>query len=98
MALLGVLALLISRHIQRQPGLAPTPMPLARYRGARLRIVGLIVISVVAVVIAWLVPWPGGGNMAFMLMAVINPLSRALERRALAAEAERARLGAPGAS
>lgn len=83
MALLAVLALLISRHIQRHPALTPTPMPLARYKGARMRIVGLIVISVVAVVIAWLVPWPGGGNMAFMLMAVINPVSRALERREL---------------
>jgi hypothetical protein len=88
MALLGVTALLVLRYIQRHPGLCvPTPMPPARYRGARLRIGGVILISVVAVAIGAFMPVPAMGNMAFMLMAVISPLSRALERRALAAAA-----------
>jgi len=66
------------------PELGPTPMPLARYRGARLRISGVILISVVAVALAMVMPVPSMGNMAFMLMAVISPLSRVIERRELA--------------
>jgi uncharacterized membrane protein len=87
MAMLGVTGLLITRHVHRRPELGATPMPLANYRGSRLRIVGLIAISVVAVAIAWVVPWPGAGNMAFMLMAVITPISRRMEQRELAAGA-----------
>jgi uncharacterized membrane protein len=83
MALLGITALLVLRYIHRHPELGPTPMPLARYRGARLRIGGVILVSVVAVVIAMFMPVPAMGNMAFMLMAVISPLSRAIERRGL---------------
>ena len=83
MALLATTALVIARYVHRHPELGSLPMPIARYRGARLRIAGVILISVVAVVIAALVPWPGMGNMAFMLMAVINPMSRRLERRAV---------------
>jgi len=41
MALLGILALMVLRYIHRHPELGPTPMPLARYRGARLRISGV---------------------------------------------------------
>jgi len=84
MALLGILALLVLRYIHRHPELGPTPMPLARYRGARLRISGVILISVVAVALAMVMPVPSMGNMAFMLMAVISPLSRVIERRELA--------------
>jgi uncharacterized membrane protein len=87
MALLGVTALLVLRYIHRHPELGPTPMPLARYRGARLRIGGVILVSVVAAVIAVFVPVPVMGNMAFMLMAVISPMSRAIERRGLASGA-----------
>ena len=83
MALLATTALVIARYVHRHPELGSLPMPIARYRDARLRIAGVILISVVAVVIAALVPWPGMGNMAFMLMAVINPMSRRLERRAV---------------
>ena len=86
MAMLGITGLLIARHVYRHPGLGPTPMPLAIYRGARLRIAGLILISAVAVLLTWIVPWSGAGNMAFMLMAVITPLSRRMERRQLAGE------------
>jgi len=83
MAMLATTALVIARYVHRHPELGSLPMPIARYRGARQRIAGVILISVVAVVIAALVPWPGMGNMAFMLMAVINPMSRRLERRAV---------------
>ena len=69
-------------------------MPLGAYEGARMRILGVIAVSAVAVVIAALVPIPAIGNMAFMLMAVISPWSRRLERRrapvAMEAAAEKA--------
>jgi len=81
MAALGVTGLLIVRHVHRHPELGPAPMPSARYKGARLRIGGLILISAVAVLLAALVPWPGAGNMAFMLMGLISPISHRLERR-----------------
>jgi uncharacterized membrane protein YesL len=46
-----------------------------------MRILGVIVVSAVAVVITALVPMAAIGNTAFMLMAVISPWSRRLERR-----------------
>ena len=91
LALLSILALLIARSVHRHPELGPAPMPRATYEGARMRIAGLIVVSVTSVLIATVLPH--GGNMAFMLMGVINPLSRRRERRQLeslhAAEAAR---------
>ncbi len=83
MAMLGVTALLVLRHVHGHPGLGPMPMPAPRYRGARLRIVGVILISVLAVVIGAFFSIPAVGNMAFMLMAVLSPMSRAIERRGL---------------
>ena len=83
MALLGVTALLVLRHVHAHPELGRARMPASRYRGARLRIAGVIAISVLAVVIGAFVPVPAIGNMAFMLMAVISPMSRAIERRGL---------------
>lgn len=81
MAALGVTALLVLRHVHRHPELGHAPMARAHYLGARIRIGGLILISVVALAIAWIVPIPAMGNMAFMLMAVISPWSRRIERR-----------------
>ena len=83
MALLGVSAFFVVRYIHRHPELAATPMPLAIYRSARLRIGGLIGISIIAVAIAPLFSSAAMGNMAFMLMALLTPISRRLERRAL---------------
>lgn len=83
MTVLGVTAWLVLRHIHAHPELASTPMPPARYRSARLRIVGLILISVLALVLGAFMPAPAMGNMAFMLMAVLSPLSRSIERREL---------------
>jgi uncharacterized membrane protein len=83
LAALGFLALFINRHIHRRPELGPVPMPRPTYEGARMRIVGLIVISVASVLIA--VVAPKASNMAFALMGVINPLSRRRERRQIEA-------------
>ena len=56
-------------------------MPPGVYEGARMRILGVVAISVVAIVVAALVPVPGIGSTAFLLMSVISPWSRRLERR-----------------
>jgi hypothetical protein len=44
-------------------------MPPGLYVGARLRILGVIAISVVAVLLGAFLPIPAMGNMAFLLMA-----------------------------
>ena len=75
---LAVMALLTSRHIHRHAESALMSMPAAAYRGARFRLLGLMLISVLAVVINYVVP--RAGNVAFMLMALIVPLSRRAER------------------
>lgn len=87
MGVLAVTAFLILRHVYRHPELCHAPMSRGHFRGAQLRIGGLILISIVAFAIAALVRIPATGNMAFMLMAVISPWSRRLERKADAAEA-----------
>lgn len=83
MALLSVFALLIARYLYHHPELCVHPMTVGAYRGARIRVGGLIVISAVAVVIAMVIPGAGTGNMAFMLMMVIMPISRRVEARTL---------------
>jgi uncharacterized membrane protein len=87
MTMLAITGLWIVRYVYRHHELGPEPMPRANYEGARLRIAGLILISVVAVALAAFVPLPGVGNMAFMLMAVISPISRRMEQRAIEREA-----------
>lgn len=52
-----------------------------------MRIGGVMLIGVLASVIGAFVFPPVVGNMALMLMSVINPLSRRIERRAMAANA-----------
>lgn len=79
MIVLSITALLVLRHVHRHPALG-TPMPLGRYRGARLRIGGVILISVAAALLGAVTPTPSMGNLAFLLMAVISPLSHRLER------------------
>ncbi|MEO8526387.1 MAG: TMEM175 family protein [Caldimonas sp.] len=81
MAALGITALLVLRHVRLHPELCAAPMPVGVFEGARMRILGVVAVSAVAVVIAALVPVPAIGNAAFMLMAVISPWSRRLERR-----------------
>ena len=84
---LSVLALLIAGRIHGHRELTDAATPDSRYESARLRIVGLIVISLVAVAIAWF--WPHAGNVAFMLMGAISVASHRLERRRAAEEAAR---------
>jgi hypothetical protein len=79
MAALAVLALLISSHIHRHPALLHVPLNADSVRAARLRVIGLLVISIAAVLIALVVP--GGGNQAFLLMLLIVPISHRIERR-----------------
>ena len=80
MALLGIMALLKSRYVYRHPALCGTPMPLALFKGARLRTAGLIAVALVAIVITWAVPGKGGiGNAAFMLMIIFGKISRHIE-------------------
>ncbi|MEO7114681.1 MAG: TMEM175 family protein [Caldimonas sp.] len=81
MAVLAVTALAVLRYVYRHPELG-SPMPHGRYAGARLRILGVAGISVLAALIGGVLPYPAMGNMAFMLMAVISPMSHRLERRA----------------
>ena len=82
MAMLSVFALLTSAYIYRHPELSAVPMSRGTYRGARIRIGGLIVISALTVLIQSFVVGGGAGfgNIAFMLMALIAPLSRRVER------------------
>ena len=84
MAALAVMALLTSRYIRRHPEGALMAMPLPAYRGARVRLLGLIGVSAAAVGLQYLVPTTG--NAAFMLMALIMPLSRRAERASDPAE------------
>ncbi|MCE9659781.1 MAG: DUF1211 domain-containing protein [Burkholderiales bacterium] len=88
MAALGVTAWLVLHHVYRHPELGQAPMSRGHFRGARLRIGGLILISALAFAISALVSIPAMGNMAFMLMAVISPWSRRIERKADAAMPE----------
>ena len=79
MVVLAVFSLLVSRYVFRHPDLATTPMPRAAFRGIQMRIFGLIAISALSVGIGMVMP--GFGNLAFMLMAIIMPLSRRIEAR-----------------
>jgi uncharacterized membrane protein len=81
MAVLAITALVVLRYVYHHPGLG-SQMPSGRYRGARLRIAGVVLVSIVAAALGAVMPFPGMGNMAFMLMAVITPMSHRLERHA----------------
>ena len=81
MAALSIVAILMARYIYRHPELCVHPMAENAYRAARFRIGGLIMISAVAVAIAVALPGSGAGNIAFMLMMVILPISRRIEAR-----------------
>lgn len=75
---LAIMQLLTSRYILRHPDGALMAMPEAAYRGARVRLFGLMLISVVAVAVNYAVPM--AGNAAFMLVALVMPLGRRAER------------------
>ena len=84
MFLLGATALAVARSIHRHPALCSEPMLRPTFESARLRIGAVMLVSILAVLIGSLFTVPVVGNVAFMLMAVINPLSRRIERRQLA--------------
>ncbi len=85
MFLLGATALAVARYIRRHPALGSEPMSEPMYESARMRIGAVMLISILASLIGSLFTAPVVGNIAFMLMVVINPLSRRIERRKMAA-------------
>ncbi len=80
MALLGLLSLAIAHYIRRHPELREQAVEPADFRGMQLRILGLIAISVAAVPLSLVLG--GSANWLFLLMALIMPLSRRIERAA----------------
>lgn len=79
MAVMALLSAALWHRVYTHPEMCDTPMTRAEYHGALLRTGMLVVISLVALVLAWFAP--GTGNMAFMLMSAAGPLARRLERR-----------------
>ena len=78
MAALATLAWLTLRYIYRHPELSRVAPRAAAYRGARFRLFGLMLISAVAVALQYAIPTLG--SIAFVLMMVIMPISRRIER------------------
>lgn len=78
MILLATFSLLMTRYVFRHPELQGTTLAAPSYRAVRFRVMGLMVVAVVAVGVTTLVP--GAGNAAFMLMWPISSISRRIER------------------
>ena len=72
-------SLMVCRHVHRNPQLCAHPMDSGTYRAICARLLGLIVIALVAVAVAGL--FPGSANFAFMLSFALGPLGRAVQRR-----------------
>lgn len=79
MVALATLAWLTLRYVYRHPELSRVAPLAAAYHGARFRLFGLMLISAVAVALQYAIA--PLGNIAFMLMMVIMPISRRIERR-----------------
>ena len=89
MALLGMMALLKSRHIHMHPELCGPPIPVSVFKGARLRTSGLIVVAAMAIAITAALPGKGPiGNTAFMLMFVFGKMGQRIEARRTAEKSE----------
>jgi uncharacterized membrane protein len=86
MSLIACGALLVARHIHRNPQLCVHPMDEATYRATCARLGGLIVIAVLAVALAGL--FPGSANFAFMLGFALRPLGNAVARRTAVPQAD----------
>jgi uncharacterized membrane protein len=80
MACLSMTSLLMCSYTYYHHELTLTPMPRMIYQGARIRTIGLVIISIASVVIASYIPF--AGNSAFMLMIVIGIAVRRMEARA----------------
>lgn len=80
MVLLALFSWLMARHVYLHPELSSRPMSRGAYQGAQLRNGVLIAISFVAVGIGFFT-YPAIGNTVYMLMAIVMPLSRRLDKR-----------------
>ncbi|MEO8064880.1 MAG: TMEM175 family protein [Pseudomonadota bacterium] len=79
MVLLALFSMLLARYVHRHPELCSAPMSRGAYRGAQVRNTALIVISFIAVGIGFFT-MPAIGNIAYVLMAIVMPLSRRFEK------------------
>ena len=79
MACLALVALLMARYIFRHHELTVFPMPSWVYKSIRIRTIGVMIISVAAIIIAS--RFPAWGNAAFLLMLVIGLVVRRIEAR-----------------
>ena len=79
MACLAITSLMMGHYVYHHHELTVSPMPTIDYKGMRIRTIGLVVISAVAIVVAAYVP--RAGNSAFMLMSVISIIVRRMEAR-----------------
>ena len=75
----SVASLLVWRYLYRHPELCATVMSEGVYRSARFRTLMLSAVSILAVIIALILP--GAGNMAFMIMMLARPLAERIEAR-----------------
>jgi uncharacterized membrane protein len=80
MILLAIFSLALSRYVFRHPELSSPHMTRRLFRGSQLRNYALIVISVAAITIGYFTV-PALGNLAYLAMAVVMPMSRRYERR-----------------
>ena len=80
MVLLALFSWLMARHVYLHPELSSRPLSRGAYQGAQLRNGVLIAISFVAVGIGFFT-YPAIGNTVYMLMAIVMPLSRRLDKR-----------------
>ena len=78
MGALAVLSLLVSRHITRHPSLVQAPLNARAARAGQLRAISVLAISAAAVPLAMI--WSRGGQTAFLLMLLVIPLTKRLER------------------
>ena len=84
---LALMSLSLSRYVFTHPEVAGAQgMPRAVYRGARLRLLGLLTVAIFSVITAYY--FPSTGNVAFTLMIVFSPVSRRMEARELAQSAQ----------
>jgi uncharacterized membrane protein len=79
MALLGVCAMFVTRYIYRHPELCHPAMPQGTYRAAMFRLWMLVAISLAAIIVGRYLP--SAGNALFMLMIIIGPISRRIEKK-----------------
>lgn len=79
MTLIAVGAILVARHIHRNPQLCAHPMDKATYHASCVRLGGLIVIALLTVLLAGIAP--GSANFAFVLTWALRPLGNAVARR-----------------